>query len=97
MIKFWLSIAGKKQGTQFQVDAEPLLQVPIITASELIEQKVIAFVDRILELQMQDPTNLIESLKDEIIENVNQIDNLIFLSYEISEREQEIIKKKLDE
>ena len=47
LIKFWLSIAGKKQGTQFQVDAEPLLQVPIITASELIEQKVIAFVDRI--------------------------------------------------
>ena len=46
---------------------------------------------------MQDPTNLIESLKDEIIENVNQIDNLIFLSYEISEREQEIIKKKLNE
>ena len=48
LIKFWLKNRGKMQGANYQIDKEPLQQIPIIIPSDSIQQEVSGIVDNIL-------------------------------------------------
>lgn len=55
LIEFWLKNKGKMQGNNFQLDKEPLLNIPIIKPISKIESKIESKVNDILTLKKQDP------------------------------------------
>ncbi len=80
MIAFWLKNKGKMQGNNYQLDKEPLLEIPIFNYCnpQIIEN----IVNEILTLKSQgkDTTKLEQ-----------QIDNLVYKLYELSYEEVKII------
>ena len=77
---------GKMQGNNFQLDKEPLLNIPIYLPSEK-EQKVIEnLVDQILALKKENP-----QADASIVEN--EIDDLVYKPYELTSEEIEVVKK----
>jgi adenine-specific DNA-methyltransferase len=51
LVAFWLRHRGKMQGLQYQVDKEPLLNIPLVdTEDKAIKKKIISFVDDLLQL-----------------------------------------------
>jgi len=74
------------QGNNFQLDKEPLLNIPIYLPSEK-EQKVIEnLVDQILALKKENP-----QADASIVEN--EIDDLVYKPYELTPEEIEVVKK----
>ena len=51
LIEFWLRNKGKMQGANFQLDKEPLQQIPIAVPSKQIQELVSHFVDCIISLK----------------------------------------------
>lgn len=51
LIEFWLKNKGKMQGANFQLDKEPLMQIPIAVPSEEIQLLVANLVDMIIKLK----------------------------------------------
>lgn len=86
LISFWLKYMGKMQGRIFQLDKEPLLQIPIKKASDEIVNKIVNLVDKVIELK----NNNIDS---RIVEE--KIDTIIYDLYELTDREIEIIEESI--
>lgn len=83
LIKFWLEHKGKMQGNNFQLDKEPLLQIPLPQPS-VNQQPIIDLVDQILDKKAH-------ALPTEDLEQ--KIDDLVYDIYELTEEEKSIIRK----
>lgn len=83
LIAFWLKYMGKMQGSNYQVDKEPLMNIPIKKAISEIENQIINLVDRIIELK---------KLDKDTQELENQIDEMVYDLYELTEEEKELIR-----
>ena len=83
LIAFWLRYMGKMQGSNYQVDKEPLMNIPIKKATSEIENQVINLVDRIIELKKLDK----DTKELEI-----QIDEMVYDLYELTEEEKELLR-----
>lgn len=82
LIEFWLRNKGKMQGNNFQIDKEPLLNIPLIKPTEKTLFKIEKLVDKILILM---------SDKKETTEIENQIDNFVYRLYDLTYDEVKII------
>jgi adenine-specific DNA-methyltransferase len=87
LIAFWLRHKGKMQGHQFQVDKEPLLEIPIIKPEE--EQPFISLVDQILAAKQKDPNANTSALE-------KQIDEMVYALYDLTPDEIAIVETKND-
>ena len=87
LIAFWLKNKGKMQGNNYQLDKEPLLQIPIFNPSIEFQQPIISLVDKILSTKNKN------SLAD-ISNFENEIDILIYKLYKLSEEEIKIVEGK---
>ncbi len=56
LVRFWLKHRGKMQGQNFQVDKEPLLEIPLCVPSKTEQEKIAKFVQRIIECKQQMPS-----------------------------------------
>lgn len=83
LVAFWLRYMGKMQGSNYQVDKEPLMNIPIKIATEEQQNNIITIVDRIIELKKQDKDT--KELED-------KIDEMVYDLYELTEDEKELIK-----
>lgn len=83
LIAFWLRYMGKMQGSNYQVDKEPLMNIPIKKATFEIENQLINLVDRIIELK---------KLNKDTQELEKQIDEMVYDLYELTEEEKELIR-----
>lgn len=83
LIAFWLKYMGKMQGSNYQVDKEPLMNIPIKKATSELENQIINLVDRIIELK---------KLDKDTQELENQIDEIVYNLYELTEEEKELIR-----
>lgn len=81
LIKFWLRHKGKMQGNNFQVDKEPLLNIPILKPSDTSEFE--SFVSEILNLKTENKSTTHLEKK---------IDELIYQLYDLTEDEVSIIE-----
>jgi adenine-specific DNA-methyltransferase len=100
MIKFWLLKKGKMQGDIFQVDKEPILDIPINkTKDKELESIMISLVDKVIKFKVQeheaDNDHDKEFYRNYSKSIVNEIDNLVYKIYDISTEEQEIIESLL--
>ncbi|MFA3783186.1 Eco57I restriction-modification methylase domain-containing protein [Melioribacteraceae bacterium 4301-Me] len=88
LIEFWLKHKGKMQGNNYQIDKEPLLNIPlpsITTANQSMVQQIEVLVDKILAAKKQNPQADTSAWEKEI-------DNLVYQLYELTPEEIEIIE-----
>lgn len=84
VIAFWLKNKGKMQGSNFQLDKEPILEIPICIGDETVQSEIIKLVDHILVSKKTDP-------KSDISEYEKQIDFLVLNLYGLSDDESKVI------
>jgi adenine-specific DNA-methyltransferase len=100
LIKFWLLKRGKMQGSQFQVDKEPILEIPIFIPTEKQQEKIEKNVNKIIELKDEINSAKTESDKSFYERQINgfevEIDDLIYELYNIPETDQLIIENILE-
>lgn len=84
LVAFWLRHKGKMQGHQFQVDKEPLLEIPIIKPEA--EQPFITLVEQILTAKKKDPNADTSAIE-------RQIDEMVYKLYDLTPEEIAIIEE----
>nr|NQU92810.1 Eco57I restriction-modification methylase domain-containing protein [Bacteroidota bacterium] len=85
LIEFWLRNKGKMQGNNYQLDKEPLLQIPIFKTK--VVKPITSIVDQILSAKAANPKADTRQLE-------RQIDELVYGLYELTEEEIKIIEGK---
>lgn len=75
--EFWLRNKGKMQGSNYQLDKEPLLEIPIVKAREEEIIKISRKVDQILAAKAANPKTDITALE-------KQIDVMVYKLYELT-------------
>ena len=84
LIEFWLKKKGKMQGDNFQLDKEPLLDIPIHKPTEIKQNLIITLIDQILTLKkdnQESDTTILEQ----------QIDNLVYKLYDLTFEEVKVV------
>lgn len=85
LIWFWLLHKGKMQGSNYQVDKEPLMQIPLVQPSPEKQAAIISLVDEIIAARKVNNVVDVSALEE-------KIDNLIFDLYGLTPEEREIVK-----
>ncbi|WQU49162.1 Eco57I restriction-modification methylase domain-containing protein [Helicobacter pylori] len=83
LIRFWLKHRGKVQGNNYQIDKEPLMNIPLIKitkSNKPIADKIIALVDKILQAKEENPKANTQGLEKEI-------DALVYQLYHLTDEE----------
>jgi len=83
LVAFWLRKKGKMQGNAYQLDKEPLLEIPIYKPADKDANEIVKLVDKIISLKQQG--------KDSS-EQEKKIDELVYKLYDITPDEQKIIE-----
>ena len=90
VIKFWLKNKGKMQGTNFQIDNEPLLNIPIINLPSISQTPFIAIVDEILAItnKLDYNPNFLPLRQKEL---EAKIDEMVCDLYQLDDEEKKLI------
>lgn len=86
LISFWLRYRGKMQGENFQVDKEPLLNIPL-PSTNCEQTAIITLVDCILSAKKANP-------QADTSEWEKEIDKLVYELYGLTEEEIRIVEGK---
>ncbi|MDK2042536.1 type IIG restriction enzyme/methyltransferase [Aliarcobacter butzleri] len=91
LIAFWLKYKGKMQGNNFQVDKEPLLNIPILSIENnpFILNEINTIVDKVIFLK----ANEIADNKNYLIELEERLNKIFYKLYDLNNNEIEIIKE----
>lgn len=97
LIKYWLKNKGKMQGSNFQIDKEPLLNLPLIKPDEKTQNEIAPLVEKVMKLYRDfrnapANTDKWDWLKNEIDKVERQIDQEIYKLYGLSNEEIKIIE-----
>ncbi|EOI3626615.1 Eco57I restriction-modification methylase domain-containing protein, partial [Campylobacter coli] len=87
LIAFWLKHKGKMQGNNYQIDKEPLLNIPIVdtnSKNKKLADELINLADEILKAKEQDKNANTQELE-------NKINSLVYKLYNLTEEEIKII------
>ncbi len=84
LVAFWLKNKGKMQGNNYQIDKEPLLEIPIFVGEKSQQNEIVSRVDKILEIKKKDRNADISILEKEV-------DELIMDLYGLTDEEKKII------
>ncbi|HGF9816290.1 TPA: Eco57I restriction-modification methylase domain-containing protein, partial [Campylobacter lari] len=90
LMMFWLKHKGKMQGNNYQINKEPLLNIPIVdinSKNEKLASKLISLVDEILILKEQDKKANTKTQED-------KINSIVYKLYNLNEEEIKIIEGK---
>ncbi|OCX42733.1 restriction endonuclease [Campylobacter ornithocola] len=90
LMMFWLKHKGKMQGNNYQIDKEPLLNIPIVdinSKNEKLASELISLVDEILILKEQDKKANTKTQED-------KINSIVYKLYNLNEEEIKIIEGK---
>ncbi len=88
LIRFWLKHRGKVQGNNYQIDKEPLMNIPLIKitkSNKPTADKIIVLVDKILKSKEKDSKANTQKLEKEI-------DALVYRLYNLTDEEIKIIE-----
>ena len=90
LVAFWLRYKGKMQGSNYQVDKEPLMNIPLVaidSTNQNLANEMIALVEQILESKAIDSNSDTSELE-------SQIDKLVYKLYNLTDEEIQIIEGK---
>ena len=86
LIKFWLLKMGKMQGNVFQVDKDPLVNIPILVPNVTLEDSVKELFDK--RMRIKDDNNMVTEVE-------KQLDTLFYDAYGLSESAVKLIEEEL--
>ena len=86
LIAFWLKQRGKMQGTNYQIDKQPLVAIPLLSPSSKRQTTVAVLIDQILDMKHNDQDLDISELE-------NEIDQIVYLLYELTPEEIAIVEE----
>lgn len=86
------------QGNNYQLDKEPLVNIPVCIGSEVQQNAVIILVDKMISInkklhEVLENSNEWESLKSEIEKTDKNIDQEIYKIYGLNEEEIKVIEQ----
>lgn len=90
LVAFWLKHKGKMQGNNYQIDKEPLLNIPIVdtnSKNKKLADELINLADEILKAKEQDKNANTQELE-------NKINSLVYKLYNLTEEEIKTIEGK---
>ena len=92
LFAFWLRHRGKMQGNNYQIDKEPLINLPILKPSQSDQKPFIILVDKILAITEDDDylENLTKQAK--VKEYERQIDQMVYKLYGLTDKEIKIVE-----
>ena len=98
LIAFWLKNKGKMQGSNYQVDKEPLLNIPIVnTKDEKVKSKLVKLVDNIIAINKklvgENNPNTKEILERQVRALDGEIDKLVYKLYNLIEDDIRILNE----
>lgn len=98
LVAFWLKTKGKMQGDNYQLDKEPLMEIPICVGSKEQQKQVIDLVDKMISFNKKlhetlKNSNEWENLKSEIEKTDKKIGAEVYKIYGLAPKEIEIIEK----
>jgi hypothetical protein len=100
LVAFWLRHRGKMQGLQYQVDKEPLLNIPLVdTDDKAIKKKIIHCVDDLLQLYPMRDTALFtgrKNVENNILYLEREINKLVYELYGLTAEEMAVIEKSAE-
>ena len=85
LIEFWLRNKGKMQGTNYQVDKGPLMELPLVCPNAQKQKEIMVIVDKIL--------STIDTKQTQIREYEKDIDKLVYDLYDLTPDEIKIIEE----
>ena len=85
LVTFWLKHKGKMQGTNYQIDKQPLLATPLISPTPEEQVPIATLVDQILAAKAADPNTNVSNLE-------KKIDKLVYALYDLTKEEIAIVK-----
>jgi len=92
LVVFWLRHKGKMQGNNFQIDKEPLINLPLVTVSESNQKPLIEIVDKILEITKSDDYLKNPQKQVQVKEYEKKIDQLVYSLYGLTDDEIKIVE-----
>lgn len=96
LIAFWLKFKGKMQGSNYQIDKEPILSIPIIKSDKETQKKLALLVDEIISLLYPldyDPNRMPDEQK--VIQE--KINSLVYSLYGLNKEDIELVEKSINE
>lgn len=97
LFAFWLRHKEKMQGNNFQIDKEPLENLPIFdTSNETLKNTIVELVSKTINLTKSEGYLGNIDMQIEAAKYIQKIDSFVYELYEVSDREKEIIEKKND-
>lgn len=99
IIAFWLRNKGKMQGNNYQLDKEPLVNIPIYIGSAQEQSRLIFLVDKIISLYKEfhkevEHSEKWESLKSEIEKTDKKIDEEVYKLYDLTPEEIKVVESR---
>lgn len=94
LITYWLLKKGKMQGNNFQIDKEPLLEIPIRNDSNDLREEIIKKVNQILSITAESVYLKSESKKDEVKLLQIKVDHIVYKLYELTDEEIKIVEEE---
>ena len=95
LVRFWLSHKGKMQGNNFQVDKEPLLDVPLCVPNQSAQKPIRNLVERIIDCKKQVSQAGTDAEKERLLRLIlqcqNQIDESVEELYGLSSEDKEVL------
>jgi adenine-specific DNA-methyltransferase len=93
IIAFWLKHKGKMQGGNYQIDKEPIIELPIFIASNEDQRILIKLVDEIIKIY-KDVNKSDEALKT-IQLHENEINRVVYKLYDLKDEDKQEIEDDL--
>jgi predicted GIY-YIG superfamily endonuclease len=93
LITFWLKHKGKMQGTNFQIDKEPILALPLMDPEQEDQNKIADIVTKILAITKDDDYLQNPTKQAKVREYEKQIDQLIYKLYGLTDEEIKIVEQ----
>ena len=98
VIKFWLRYKGKMQGDNFQVDKEPLLELPLVVPTESEQAHLSVLADQMITAQEQLNSATSDSDKKFLQQRVDildkQINTVVYGLYDLTADEVKIVERE---
>ncbi|KKU03226.1 MAG: Eco57I restriction endonuclease family protein [Candidatus Amesbacteria bacterium GW2011_GWB1_47_26] len=86
LIAFWLRHKGKRQGNNYQIDKEPIIDLPILEPSQSEQKEITNVVDQIINATKIDNENF------KVYELEKKIDQLVYKLYGLTPEEIAIVE-----
>jgi adenine-specific DNA-methyltransferase len=94
-VAFWLKNKGKMQGNNFQIDKEPLMDIPLINPLESIQEPIIELLLEIHSIISSNGYQLNSEALSQIKILENNIDSLVYNMYGLSQKEIALVEECL--